>query len=115
MGYLQAKNWARAYTPGAILGVYTPDELEHSAPRNVTPISNEPVYLTDAEFEANTEKWQGTFIGGYKNGKTVSDFVVWAEQKGKILTDDQKAVIESWTPIESEATETTDETSPESK
>jgi hypothetical protein len=28
MGYLQLKNWARLYTPGAILGVYTPDELE---------------------------------------------------------------------------------------
>lgn len=27
LGYLQVKNWARLYTPGAILGVYTPDEL----------------------------------------------------------------------------------------
>lgn len=27
MGYLQVKNWARAYKPGAILGVYTSDEL----------------------------------------------------------------------------------------
>ena len=34
LGYLQVKNWARAYAPGAILGVYTPDELEESeAPR----------------------------------------------------------------------------------
>jgi hypothetical protein len=28
MGYLQVKNWSRLYCPGAILGVYTPDELE---------------------------------------------------------------------------------------
>ena len=28
LGYLQVKNWARAFTPGAILGVYTPDEME---------------------------------------------------------------------------------------
>lgn len=28
MGYLQLKNWSRLYAPGAILGVYTPDELE---------------------------------------------------------------------------------------
>jgi hypothetical protein len=28
MGYLQVKNWARLYCPGAILGVYTPDEIE---------------------------------------------------------------------------------------
>ncbi len=28
LGYLQIKNWARAFCPGAILGVYTTDELE---------------------------------------------------------------------------------------
>lgn len=28
LGYLQVKNWARLYCPGAILGVYTPDEIE---------------------------------------------------------------------------------------
>lgn len=32
LGYLQVKNWARAHTPGAILGVYTPDELAERAP-----------------------------------------------------------------------------------
>lgn len=34
LGYLQVKNWARLYCPGAILGVYTPDELE-MIPRNM--------------------------------------------------------------------------------
>lgn len=29
LGYLQIKNWARAFAPGAILGVYTVDELEN--------------------------------------------------------------------------------------
>jgi len=28
LGYLQVKNWARQYCPGAILGVYSADELE---------------------------------------------------------------------------------------
>jgi hypothetical protein len=32
LGYLQVKNWARLYAPGAILGVYTPDEIETFAP-----------------------------------------------------------------------------------
>lgn len=32
LGYLQVKNWARAYAPGAILGVYTPDELDDLPP-----------------------------------------------------------------------------------
>lgn len=34
MGYLQVKNWARAFAPGAILGIYTPDEIE-MIPRNM--------------------------------------------------------------------------------
>lgn len=32
LGYLQVKNWARAYAPGAILGVYTEDELDDLPP-----------------------------------------------------------------------------------
>jgi hypothetical protein len=32
LGYLQAKNWSRLYCPGAILGVYTPDEPERPTP-----------------------------------------------------------------------------------
>lgn len=35
MGYLQVKNWARAYAPGAILGVYTPDEFDTPQPRQM--------------------------------------------------------------------------------
>lgn len=35
MGYLQVKNWARKYYPGAILGVYTADELQDMAPKDV--------------------------------------------------------------------------------
>ncbi|AZY49617.1 enterohemolysin [Bordetella avium] len=39
IGYLQVKNWARAFKPGAILGVYTTDELHDSPPmeRDITP------------------------------------------------------------------------------
>ncbi|HDT4163366.1 TPA: recombinase RecT [Enterobacter hormaechei subsp. steigerwaltii] len=41
-GYLQVKNWARAHTPGAILGVYTPDELQETAPRTERDITPAP-------------------------------------------------------------------------
>lgn len=37
MGYLQVKNWTRANCPGAILGIYTPDELELIPEREVGP------------------------------------------------------------------------------
>lgn len=35
LGYLQVKNWARLYCPGAILGVYTTDEIEVQHPRDM--------------------------------------------------------------------------------
>lgn len=38
LGYLQVKNWGRAYAPGAILGVYTPDELEMIPEREINPM-----------------------------------------------------------------------------
>jgi hypothetical protein len=42
MGYLQVKNWARLYCPGAILGVYTSDELlDQSSEKEINPISKE--------------------------------------------------------------------------
>lgn len=51
MGYLQVKNWARLYCPGAILGVYTPDELVEvappAAPRHMGDIK--PVEVLPAE------------------------------------------------------------------
>lgn len=40
LGYLQVKNWGRLYCPGAILGVYSADELEDLPPapeRDITP------------------------------------------------------------------------------
>lgn len=54
LGYLQVKNWARAHTPGAILGVYTPDELEAQprTERDITPAAEQapsrPTTRTDA-------------------------------------------------------------------
>ena len=35
LGYLQVKNWSRQYTPGALLGVYSVDELRDSEPRDM--------------------------------------------------------------------------------
>ena len=105
MGYLQIKNWARAYCPGAILGVYTRDELEATPARDVTPrdITPQPEYYTDEQFKEKSEKWQATFLNGHKTGKTVADFVAWAEQMGTLLTDDQKTTINGWMPIEGDA------------
>jgi hypothetical protein len=38
LGYLQVKNWGRQYAPGAILGVYTADELVEMPEREINPM-----------------------------------------------------------------------------
>lgn len=59
LGYLQVKNWARLYSPGSILGVYTPDEVEtFKQPKNmgmaevVIPTPSDEL-LSQAETAAN--------------------------------------------------------------
>lgn len=55
MGYLQCKNWARLYAPGAILGVYSTDELQAMpVERDVTPVRAENL-ISQAEKDALTE------------------------------------------------------------
>ena len=39
LAYLAAKKWARLYAPGAILGVYTADELQDNQPRDIGDVN----------------------------------------------------------------------------
>lgn len=56
MGYLQVKNWSRLYTPSAILGVYTPDEIElNENPAQIRPRSG-------AEYGRQAQEQQGRVI-----------------------------------------------------
>lgn len=123
-GYLQVKNWARAYAPGAILGVYTTDELDTTGlpPKDVTPpksdapepISTPPLPgITVEELSAlcadklNPET--GEIIKmGYRsmiqtNKKSSSDLIEWLSKK-MTVPDEIKAIINGWTPIEGSAT-----------
>jgi hypothetical protein len=54
LGYLQVKNWARLFCPGAILGVYTPDELERPAPVASKAINPETGEIGGAAFDVVT-------------------------------------------------------------
>ena len=80
LGYLQVKNWARLYCPGAILGVYTPDELETIAPPpstkhmgavdEVRPApATKPALpdYSDADFERNLPAWEKVVQSGKKS------------------------------------------------
>lgn len=57
LGYLQVKNWARAYCPGAILGVYTTDELadgeEQVTPTTTAVPRNAPAAVVGAAAAAS--------------------------------------------------------------
>lgn len=56
MGYLQVKNWTRAFTPGALLGIYTDDELADSPPRerDITPKKTATEYAEAAKPDVAT-------------------------------------------------------------
>lgn len=64
LGYLQIKNWARAYTPGAILGVYSTDELEE---RDVTAEGE----TIGADRASRTESIKAKLIGNTPAGEVL--------------------------------------------
>ena len=110
MSYLQAKNWSRLYCPGAILGVYSIDELEDSAPlaststsaaRRADPATGEilppaqartatlPAY-DPAAFEKNLPGWQKLVTN--QDGKTAQALLAKLSTKAT-FTEEQKARI----------------------
>lgn len=115
LGYLQVKNWARAFAPGAILGVYTVDELEDSLPplqRSASTTSSAPspaaaaaaapaadqvaagpTWPADA-FGKQLPRWTKAVAEGLK---TVDEIFTMARSKG-VLSMDQEAQIAALKP-----------------
>lgn len=110
IGYLQVKNWGRAFAPGALLGVYTPDELEeipsereiNTAPspeKQPAPEVKTVVYYPEEPFLKSFPKWKIAVETGKSNTET---WVATLEAKYP-LTDDQKNRInEIKAPIQGE-------------
>jgi hypothetical protein len=76
LAYLATKRWSRLYCPDVILGVYSPDELEESAPiiRDVSPtkVRSEPgsdalPAYSDELLAENIAKWQPLIDSGRTN------------------------------------------------
>ena len=106
MGYLQVKNWARLYCPGAILGVYSIDELEQAAPqptnKHMGPAdvvqppaapAAPPAWPAES-FAAQLPRWTKAVAAGMK---TAADIEALAQSKGA-LTAEQMAAIRALKP-----------------
>lgn len=99
MGYLQVKNWTRAFCPGAILGVYTVDELEdfptpaarasaQPAPPAAPPAL--PLYAAEA-FDKNLPAWAKLVSDGKKSAPDLlamlsTKATFSEEQKARVLS-----------------------------
>lgn len=96
LGYLQVKNWARLYAPGAILGVYSVDELEtiqkerDMGQAEVIPPAA-PAFYPDEQFAANLPKWSDLI----KSGKKTAAQIIAIIQSKAPLSDAQKAALEA--------------------
>ena len=93
IGYLQVKNWARMYKPGAILGVYTADELADHTPTEkhmgaADVVAPPPATYNEEKFNANFAKWAETIQAGRK---TAADYIQFAESRKEPFTEEQKA------------------------
>lgn len=104
LAYLATKRWSRLYCPDVILGVYSPDELEESAPR-VRDVSPPPVQqgseLTaydEDKFKTMLPKWQE----GIDSGKTDTESLIAFLESKYILSTDQIDRINKMAPINGE-------------
>lgn len=95
LGYLQLKNWARQYTPGPILGVYTVDELEEPRERDMGAaevVSSRPAdppqfppYPED-QFAKNLPAWHAAI----SDKKVTADQIIARASSKYVMSDEQK-------------------------
>lgn len=97
MGYLQVKNWTRAFCPGALLGIYTADELEDfregamsqaAVVESLSKLPSLPPYA-QADFTKNLPGWKKVVESGRK---TAPDLLAMLSTKA-VFSEEQKAEI----------------------
>ncbi len=102
LGYLQVKNWARAFTPGAILGVYTDDELIDQPLQRIQEAQPEPQEYSQDEFDQKVDQWKGIIESGRHSANSL---IAQIESKGKFFTMDQKMTLASFEVPEAQVEE----------
>ncbi|PXX71830.1 RecT family protein [Pseudomonas sp. LAMO17WK12:I10] len=104
LAYLATKRWSRLYCPDVILGVYSPDELEESAPtvRDVSPrptaSPDELRDYPDDKLAENLPKWRAAIDAG----RSTPEKVIATIASKYTLTDQQIETIQGLAPIEGE-------------
>lgn len=99
LGYLQVKNWARQYCPGAILGVYSDDELTDQPIRDMGNIDPETGEVTKpgapdkpACPDAKIDRW----IANVEAGAAQADELMAFAEGRHTLSPEQKKRIETF-------------------
>ncbi|MNM48488.1 RecT family protein [compost metagenome] len=99
--YRGTRQWARRYAPDAMLGVYTPDEMEDTEPhRTVATVAvrTEPAIYSAAEFTKNLPNWKAVIESGRKKPE---DLIAMVEAKAKArMTDEQRKQLRQCEAIE---------------
>lgn len=102
LAYLATKRWSRLYCPDVILGVYSPDELEETAPtiRDISPARvaapAELLPYPDEKLAENLPKWQIAVDAG----RSAPDHLIATVRSKFTLSEEQIAKIKALAPIE---------------
>ena len=114
--YRGTRQWARRYAPEALLGVYTPDELE-DAPQpaadvrvvgTIAPGAAELPLYSEADFAKNLPTWWDII----KSGKRTADELIAVLQTKSRFTDEQIKEIRTPPTDQGEAGQATEEAQP---
>lgn len=106
LGYLQVKNWARAHTPGAILGVYSTDELEEMPVRDMgaaevvadsAPATNTRTAALKNQMGVGKAVKLQTVLDALDAAQTAEDLLKAAEQAKKLPDDDKSEAAKRYT------------------
>ncbi len=88
--YRGTRQWARRYAPEALLGVYTPDELEDAPSETrvtATVIEHQPAELplySDNDFKTNLPKWWNVIASGKKSA---DDLIAMLQTKARFTAE----------------------------
>lgn len=92
--YLAVRKWARLHSPGSVLGVYTPDELEGGTPPEkfmgpadvvgAPPPPAPPATYPEADFDKNLTAWAKAVATGKKTREALLSMV---QTKGPLSAD----------------------------